>query len=234
MKATLRLKLHTDPATNYTLTETLRQSTACFNAVCRYGWENNERNGVCLHQATYNHLRKRYDDMPSQLVASARMKATEALKSVQERKKQGRTVSCPHSDCCPIRYDARSYWVKLEEGRASLAYKAERKGILLVRVDPRHSSRTCSKCGHCEKRNRKSQSLFCCQSCGYEVNADYNAAQNLRQRGKSSLVRLLPDSLSQPTVLSSPLAQAREKAPYDGSRGEPQRAASPQALAGGI
>ena len=73
-------------------------------------------------------------------------------------------------------------------------------------VDPRYSSRTCSKCGHCEKKNRKSQSLFCCKVCGYTVNADYNAAQNLRQRGIASLARLMSDSQSQPiaTLLCSP------------------------------
>jgi hypothetical protein len=121
MKATLRLKLHTDPATDAALHETLRQSTACFNAICRYGWNHNERNGTRLHQSTYNSLRQLYDTLPSQLVVSSRMKAAEALKSVAERKKQGKKISCPQSELCPIRYDARSYWVKLAEGIASLA-----------------------------------------------------------------------------------------------------------------
>ncbi len=372
MKATLRLKLHTDPTTDATLHETLRQSTACFNTVCRYGWFHHERNGNRLHHATYRGLRAEYDDLPAQLVVSARTKATEALKSVAERKKQGKKISCPQSELCPIRYDARSYWVNLSEGIASLAtvegracvafplpacyeryltwdtcsadlcwnqakkcfylhvvleteapafaptghvvgcdlgvkrvavtstpqffssakmhtrarqhqhlkaslqakgtrsakrhlqkssrrwtrfqaahnhlianailapmksgdtlaiedltdiregckqrkkqrglfhrwsfaqlasfltYKAERKSLLVVVVDPRYSSRTCSKCGHCEQKNRKSQSLFCCKVCGYSVNADYNAAHNLRQRGISSLARLMSDSPSQP------------------------------------
>ena len=380
MKATLRLKLHTDLATEAVLHETLRQSTACVNTVCRYGWFHHERNGIRLHHATYRSLRAEYDHLPAQLVVSARMKAAEALKSVAERRKQGKKISCPQSERCPIRYDARSYWVHLSDGIASLAtvegracvafhlpvcyqryltwdtcsadlcwdkskrrfylhvvvdteapdctpngkvvgcdlgirrvavtstpqffssapmhtrarqhqhlksalqakgtpsakrhlqkssrrwtrfqaahnhrianailaslqagdtlaiedltdiregckqrkkqrglfhrwsfaqlasfltYKAERKGILVVVVDPRYSSRTCSKCGHCEKKNRKSQGLFCCKVCGYTVNADYNAAQNLRQRGLSSLARLMSDSPSQPiaTLLCSP------------------------------
>jgi IS605 OrfB family transposase len=374
MKATLRLKLHTDPTADAALHETLRQSTACFNAVCRYGWNHNQRNGIRLHQATYRSLRAEYENLPSQLVVSARMKAAEALKSVSELHKRGKKISCPQSQLCSIRYDARSYSVKLEEGTASLAtvcgrvnitfhlpacyeryltwdtcsadlcwnqakrcfylhvvmeteapalapngnvigcdlgvkrvavtstpqffssakmhsrarqhqhlksslqakgtpsakrhlqkssrrwtrfqaahnhlianailaplqagdilaiedltdiregckhrkkqrglfhrwsfaqlasfliYKAERKGILVVSVDPRYSSQTCSKCGHCEKKNRKSQSLFCCQVCGYTVNADFNAAQNLRQRGIASLATLVSDSQMQPTA----------------------------------
>ncbi|MCW3053539.1 MAG: ISSoc1, transposase [Chthonomonadales bacterium] len=408
MKATLRLKLHTDPATDAALHETLRQSTACFNAVCRYGWNHHERNGIRLHQATYRTLRAEYQNLPSQLVVSARMKAAEALKSVAERKKLGKKISCPHSELCPIRYDARSYGVKLEDGIASLAtvegrvcvtfhlpacyerylpwdtcsadlcwnprkkcfylhvvvqtqapaftpnghvvgcdlgvkrvavtstpqffssaamhtrarqhqhlksslqakgtksakrhlqkssrrwtrfqaahnhlianailaplqagdtlaiedltdiregckhrkkqrglfhrwsfaqlasfltYKAERKGILVVSVDPQYSSRTCSKCGHCEKRNRKSQSLFCCKACGYTVNADYNAAQNLRQRGIAFLARLMSDSptesmhdriLTQPTalLLGSPKPPERlSTTKAEGKYSEPQ------------
>jgi len=121
VKVTLRLKLHIDPATQKALKETLLQFTDCFNAVCRYGWDNNERNGTRLHRATYKSLRKAHPDLPAQLVVSARMKATEALKSVAERKKQGRSVTCPQSALCPVRYDARSYWVRLQDGCASLA-----------------------------------------------------------------------------------------------------------------
>ena len=121
MKATLRLKLHTDEATNAILMETLRQSTECFNFVCRYGFEHNERNGFRLHQSTYASLKTLFPDMPSQLLVSARMKATESLKSVQALRKKGKKVSCPQSDLCPIRYDARSYGVNLEAGVASLA-----------------------------------------------------------------------------------------------------------------
>ncbi|MDX1935407.1 MAG: transposase [Capsulimonadales bacterium] len=128
-RLTLRLKLHTDDATKAALLDTLRQSTACVNAVCRYGWDNRERNGTRLHHATYKTLRADYPSLPSQLVVSARRKATEALKSTEERRKQGKAVSCPQSTLCPIRYDARSYWVKLSEGVASLATSAGRVGV---------------------------------------------------------------------------------------------------------
>ena len=82
MKATLRLKLHADPAVETALHETMRLSTECFNAVCRYGYNHNQRNGTLLHRATYADLRQQYKSLPSQLIVSARMKATEALKSV--------------------------------------------------------------------------------------------------------------------------------------------------------
>ena len=408
MKATLRLKLHIAKDVEPVLLETLRQSTDCFNSVCRYGWDHDERNGVRLHQSTYTLLRIEHPALPSQLVISARMKATESLKSAQELKKQGRKVTCPQSEFCPIRYDARSYWVKLDDGIASLAtvcgratvqfrvpdcyqlyltwrvcsadlcydrrkhcfylhvvvdrdapdvapcgrvvgcdlgvkrvavtstpkfysskkmhtrarqhrhlksalqakgtksakrhlkkasrrwtrfqachnhliansildslspgdtlaledltgirdgckqrkkqrglfhrwsfaqlrlflsYKAERKGVTIALVDPAYSSQTCHKCGHCEKANRKSQSLFVCKNCGNRTNADYNAAQNLRQRGISFLSRLLSDSQSQPTA-SLPLSLSPlERTLTEEAERNQQRAASPQALAVGI
>jgi IS605 OrfB family transposase len=361
LKATLRLKLHIDPSDEAALLGTLHISTDCFNAVCLHGWDNDERNGIRLHHATYETLRIAHPTLPSQLVVSARMKATEALKSVQERAKKGKPVSCPQSDLCPVRYDARSYWVMLKDGCASLAtthgrvrvtfslctyyaryadwkpcsadlcfdakhrrfflhvvveaaspaevangalgvdlgiveiatdsdgnsysgeavkavrrrlkrirgllqskgthsakrhlkkirqrqsrfvkntnhvvskhlvrtasqsrkalaledlsnirdrtdtvsremrwllgnwaflqlrqfvaYKAEAAGVPVVLVDPRNTSRTCSECGYCAKENRKSQSKFHCQQCGFEANADFNAAINLKVRGECS------------------------------------------------
>jgi IS605 OrfB family transposase len=373
MRATLKLKLAPTPEVAAVLSETLTAYTTCFNSVCSYGWQHGERNSVRLHQATYATLRAEQPSLPSQLVCAARVKATETLRSVEARRKRGKKVSCPQSANCPIRYDARSYWVKLSEGQASLAttngrklisfrlpdyyrrylgwtvtsadlcqdggqfflhvvveaeapvveptetvvgcdlgvrrvavtstakffssgplhqkarhfehlkgclqrkgtrsakrhlkkmrrawsrfmrsanhliansilaglapgdtlvleeltgirdrcrhrkgqrglfhrwsfhqlrsflaYKAEQRGIRVLAVDPRNTSRTCPRCSHCDKANRKQQSVFCCQSCGYTANADFVAATNLRQKGIALLARPLSDGPScQPPV----------------------------------
>jgi len=60
-----------------------------------------------------------------------------------------------------------------------LEYKLERNGGKLVRVDPKHTSQTCSCCGHISKENRLTQSKFVCQACGNTLNADYNASVNI-------------------------------------------------------
>ena len=67
--------------------------------------------------------------------------------------------------------------------RTFITYKAKREGMRVVPVDPRHTSRTCSACGHCEKRNRKSRDEFVCCHCGLALPADVNAARNIRIRG---------------------------------------------------
>jgi IS605 OrfB family transposase len=63
-----------------------------------------------------------------------------------------------------------------------LVYKAIRAGVRVQTVDPRNTSRTCQICGHCAKENRRSQSQFICQQCGFAAPADHNAAHNIRQR----------------------------------------------------
>ena len=56
--------------------------------------------------------------------------------------------------------------------RTFLQYKADNAGVRVTLVDPRNTSRTCPECGHCEKANRRSQSEFLCQQCGFTANAD--------------------------------------------------------------
>src|SRR5205085_11102514 len=72
---------------------------------------------------------------------------------------------------------------------AFTTYKARAKGIAVVKVDPRHTSQTCSKCGYHHRSNRRSQSLFLCRNpkCRYCLNADYNAAKNVREKYMASL-----------------------------------------------
>lgn len=67
--------------------------------------------------------------------------------------------------------------------RAFITYKAAMAGVPVILVDPRNTSRTCSMCGYCNKKNRKSQAEFVCQLCGHSENADFNAAKNIRSKG---------------------------------------------------
>ena len=52
-----------------------------------------------------------------------------------------------------------------------------------LEIHPAYTSRTCSRCGHEEKDNRKSQEEFLCLSCGYENNADKNASEIIASKG---------------------------------------------------
>jgi len=66
--------------------------------------------------------------------------------------------------------------------RGFISYKAKRKGVPVVFVDPRNTSKGCSKCGNIDNRNRPNQATFICTSCGHTSHADLNAARNIRAR----------------------------------------------------
>ena len=132
------------------LLQTIQRYTECFNVVAAYGWEHGEKNSVELHKATYYPLREAYPHLPAQLVISARVKATEAVKSALtwkiKREKEFpkkvakalargkpaptfKPVRCPRSDISSIRYDQRSY--AFHGDHVSLATVAGRQVIEL-------------------------------------------------------------------------------------------------------
>jgi putative transposase len=160
MDRTVVLELHPTAEQQAALRDTLAQYTACFNAVCAEGFPAQISNGVELHKRTYYPLRAQYPNLPAQLVCSSRVKATEALKSaltwqrkreqahpriVAKAQKRGnapptaRPVRTPYSVVCPIRYDQRSYWVRMAEMRASMATVAGRVEVSFT--VPQHSAR---------------------------------------------------------------------------------------------
>ncbi len=49
----------------------------------------------------------------------------------------------------------------------------------IAKVDPRYTSKTCSRCGLRGMRKRHS---FACPHCGYCDHADHNAALNIRNK----------------------------------------------------
>lgn len=63
-----------------------------------------------------------------------------------------------------------------------ISYKAALAGVPVVFVDPRNTSRTCTECGHIDKRNRPNRDTFRCTSCGFVGLADSVAAVNISRR----------------------------------------------------
>jgi putative transposase len=376
MDRTVRIQLHPTPEQAKALRETLQQFTAAFNAVCAYGWQRQEKNGVRLHHSTYYATKETCPGLVSDLLIQARVKATETLKSAIDRKRKGRKVSQPRSRLCPVRYNEKTYtlhwetstirlstcsgkvsipftvppfstryqgyriatadlccrkgkywlyvvvsvpepavspvsdvvgvdlglnhpavtstrqflgnrhWKEVDRRRfrlrralqskgtrsarrhlkklsgksarfhrdcnhvlskriianslpgstivienlkhirstskirkkgetkrrlhswsfaqfqAFLVYKAQERGIRVERIDPRHTSQTCSRCGHQHRSNRQSQSLFLCKQCGYCLNADLNAAYNIREKHLASVGTSFAGALPSSSVSS--------------------------------
>jgi len=201
---TIRIQLKPTPEQVALLRQTMQEYTACFNEVCQLADTEKISNGVDLHRLTYANQRAT-THLPSQLICAARVKATEAIKSVRARRKKQvkryqqrlkeaqktdkpvkplKLAKTPHSQVCAIRYDARSF--RFDRDRRVVSLKAVSKGVSVEFVDARYSSQCCSRCGSIDKRNRVCQSEFSCKRCGYRANADYNASVNLARRAKSA------------------------------------------------
>ncbi len=76
-----------------------------------------------------------------------------------------------------------------------LSYKAKEKGVPLILVSEQNTSKTCNVCGIIGKRTKN---WFKC-SCGYEDNADRNAAFNI---GKLDLSYMLRSGVESSTLKS--------------------------------
>lgn len=61
--------------------------------------------------------------------------------------------------------------------------------ISLSTVHSSYTSKSCSRCGCIDDGNRLSQEEFKCVECGYENNADVNAAINIEKRVSSTVLR---------------------------------------------
>ncbi len=71
--------------------------------------------------------------------------------------------------------------------RGFIEYKAEERGCTVVAVDPRHTSQTCSRCGHQARNNRRSRGWFKCRACGFQLNADLNASRNIAAKYRAGI-----------------------------------------------
>jgi putative transposase len=72
--------------------------------------------------------------------------------------------------------------------RMFVQYKAVIAGVLVVFVPPAYTSKTCSRCGHVHpetdrKKSYRSGKKFKCGHCGFEHDADINAAKNIAALG---------------------------------------------------
>ena len=122
--------------------------------------------------------------------ASCKALALEDLRGIRQRVK--------------VRHEQRRHqnaWA-FHQLRVFVAYKARAAGVRVVYVDPRNTSRTCSACGYCDKRNRVSQAHFRCFQCGFTAHADYNGALNIAHRAAVNRPIVLPP-LDRPAAIAS-------------------------------
>ncbi len=137
MNRTIKISLYLSKEQEATLKDTSLKYAQVFNKVVDYSISTGVTNGVELHRGTYKDFSNR-EFLPSQLICSARVKATEALKSfrtkskkrtirVEKQKEQGKkrllkSINKPRSKgLLSIRYDARSFSIDFKTNIIGLA-----------------------------------------------------------------------------------------------------------------
>jgi len=63
-----------------------------------------------------------------------------------------------------------------------IEYKGIMNGKRIIKINPYHTSKSCSRCG---KIGSRSKSFFVCSHCGYSLNADLNGAINIASKHHS-------------------------------------------------
>src|SRR5574344_193862 len=96
------------------------------------------------------------------------------------------------SDNEDINYNRKIKFLGLSSLKNEVEHIARNYDIALSTVQASYTSKMCPMCGCIEDENRPNQETFCCIECGYETNADFNAAINIKNR---VLVTVLRDSL---------------------------------------
>lgn len=123
-------------------------------------------------------------DTASEIVAKNDVIALEELSVRQMTKSARGTIENPGTNVAQKAGLNRSLQdAALTKLATRISVKAEEAGRRVWLLNPRNTSRTCPACGHVSAKNRPSQAVFCCVSCGYTANADVNAGVNIAVLG---------------------------------------------------
>ncbi len=71
-----------------------------------------------------------------------------------------------------------SSWPQREIHR-QIEYKAEERGVPIIKVDPRYTSKTCPRCGEIKERRSRVGRVFKCKKCGWKMDRQINAGLNI-------------------------------------------------------
>jgi putative transposase len=114
-----------------------------------------------------------------------------------------------------------------------IEYKAAERGVPIIKVDPRYTSKTCPRCGEIKKRRSRVGQMFECTKCGWRLDRQINAGLNICRTALAQLpnevemrelggLRLDPDALADDAMILLYVpgnTGAREVSGWSGSTG---------------
>lgn len=93
------------------------------------------------------------------------------------------------SDNEDINYNRKVKFLGISSLKDEVEHISRKYDIGLSTVHSSYTSKMCPVCGCIEDENRPNQETFSCIECGYEVNADFNAANNIKNRVVLTVLR---------------------------------------------
>lgn len=91
-------------------------------------------------------------------------------------------------------------------------YKAESAGKVVVQVNPKGTSKTCSRCGWVKDDLKPSDRIFHCSDCGLDIDRDLNAAINIHRLGMMEVGRgtpeVMPVEIGALPAMATPVVEA--------------------------
>lgn len=90
---------------------------------------------------------------------------------------------------------------------SKIEYMAAKSGKVVLKINPRHTSQTCSACGHVDPDSRDGEK-FICTNCGHVDDANLQAARNIKVKAVNQYglilkqIRKVRQDLSKPKQLS--------------------------------
>lgn len=108
---------------------------------------------------------------PGSVIVLEDLSGVRSATEVVKRKDRYLTVSWPYYDL-----------------QKQIEYKAAARGIMVIYVNPAHTSQTCPHCGNVDRNARhRDRHEYVCPKCGFRTNDDRAAAMNIRARGMEQL-----------------------------------------------
>ena len=105
-----------------------------------------------------------------------------------------------------LNYNRRIKFLGISSLKGEVEHIGRKYGIAVSTVQPEYTSKMCPICGCIDDENRETQESFSCVECGYESNADLNAALNIRNRVcvavlRNALLKQLDNGVYEPRKL---------------------------------
>lgn len=88
-----------------------------------------------------------------------------------------------------INYNRKVKFLGLSSLKQEVEHIARKYDIAVSTVHASYTSKMCPVCGCIEDENRPDQETFECVDCGYKNNADFNAANNIKNRVSEAVLR---------------------------------------------